>query len=290
LATFVGAAFAIRWRTPWLLLAPSSTAVGLMLSLLLWLDAPRPALGPGVLALGLALWTAGLLARGRDSGAPLRLVGALASLLAFGLGAASEITNGAYDTNWSAHLDSLTLVALAAWIAWESGPRRALLYLASLVLMCGVSWELHALGVRQLQAYAIPLGLYFAAAGLAAGLDARLGASKGALSALSWTLSGLAFTLPTFVQSFGAHPIRYAVWLLGESFVLIVVGLLAKRRGLLAVATTFVIVAGLRMVFQNPNLILPALIAASALFLTVGLAALIYFGIKRRGAEVPPAV
>jgi hypothetical protein len=284
LATFVGAAFAIRWRSPWLVAAPAVTAVGLVLSALLWLNAPRPALGPGVLALGLALWTAGLLVRG-DYGTPLRLVGAVAALLSFGLGVASEIVHTGPTFNWSAHLDSLTLLCLAAWIAWESTAHRLLLYLASLVLMSGLLWELWALGVDSVQAYAVPLGLYFVLAGLAAGADTRLGGAQGPVSALAWTLSGLAFGLPTLAQSFGDHAIRYCVVLLGESFVLILLGLVTKRRGLLAVSTTFVILAGLRMVFQNPNLILPALVTASCTFFSVGIGVLIYYGVKRQRAE-----
>jgi hypothetical protein len=243
-----------------------------------------------VLALGLALWTAGLFARRWAYTVPLRLAGVSASLLAFAVGTASEVAHVGSGLNWSAHLDSATLVALAIWIALEAGPRRLLLYLASLIGMGGVLWELNALGVDQLQAYAVPMGLYAAAAGLLAGADTRLGASKGRLSALAWTASGVAFGLPTFVQTFGASPVGYAILLLVESFALIVVGLIARRRGLLAVSTTFVVLAGLRMVFQNPSLILPALVLASVTFFAVGVAVLIYFGTKRTRDAAEDAV
>ena len=288
-ATLAGAAFAGRWRAPWLLAAPCATSVAMVLSLLAWLDAPRPLFGPAVLALGLALWTVGLVLDGGHS-LVLRLCGGAASAVALVTGAWHELTHTADTTNWSAHLDSLTLLAIAVWIAVESRRRRALLYPASLVAVVAALWEVQALGVTAVQAFAVPLGLYFVAVGLVASRDPQLGADGGAMAASAWTAAGLAFCLPTFVQTFGPHAIRYAVVLLGESFVLILVGLVVKRRGLLACASTFVIVAGLRMVFQNPDLILPALVTASCTFIGVGLVVLIVMGVRRRAAsaDAPP--
>lgn len=292
LATLAGAALAARWRAPWLVLAPGATAAALVLSLLTWVEAPRESLGPGVLALGLALWTAGLLARGRSASAPLRVVGSLASGLAFVVGWASQVAHAGAGVNWSAHLDALTLLALALWIAWEAREQRPLLYPASLVLLTALLWELHALGLRNLQGYALPLGAWCVAVGVVAARDQRLGRGAPAVAAAAWTLAGLAFCLPTFLQTFGGHTVRYALLLLAESFVLIVLGLLVKRRGLQAGATTFAILAGLRMVFQNPDLILPAFAAASCTFFSVGLGVLIWQGLKRRRApgpgEAPP--
>jgi hypothetical protein len=72
--------------------------------------------------------------------------------------------------------------------------------------------------------------------------------------------------------------------LLTESFLLVILGLVVKRRPLLATASSFVILAGLRMVVLSPSLVLPALVAASCLFLGVGVAMLVLHGRKRRAA------
>lgn len=287
LATLAGAALAARWRAAWMLLVPGAAGTALVLSLLAWLDAPRESFGPGVLALGLALWSAGLLARATSASAPLRLTGGLASALAFVVGAASQVAHAGPGPNWSAHLDSLTLVALALWIAWEARERRPLLYPASLVLVAALLWELQALGLRNLQGYALPLGLYCMAVGLVAARDPQLGRAGRPLAASAWTLAGLAPCLPTLLQTFGDFPVRYALLLLAESFLLVVLGLIVKRRGLQACASTFVILAGLRMVFQNPDLILPAFALASCTFFSVGLGVLVYQGLKRRRAAEP---
>lgn len=284
LATLAGAALAARWRAPWLALAPSGTAAMLVLSLLAWLDAPREGFGPSVLGLGLALWSAGLLARGRAASRPLRVAGGLVSALAFVVGWGSQVAHAGSGVNWSAHLDALTLLALALWIAWEGLEQRPLLYPASLVLVTALLWEAQALGLRNLQGYALPLGAWCVAVGLVAARDSRLGRGAETVAALAWTLAGVAFCLPTLLQTFGDHTVRYAVLLLAESFVLIVLGLLVKRRGLQAGATTFAILAGLRMVFQNPDLILPAFAAASCTFFSVGLGVLVWQGLKRRRA------
>ncbi len=215
------------------------------------------------------------------------MVGGLASALAFLVGWASQVAHSGPGPNWSAHLDSLTLVALALWVAWEARERRPLLYPASLALLAALLWELEALGLRNLQGYAVPLGLYCVAVGLAAARDSRLGRGGPFLAATAWTLAGAAFCLPTFLQTFGDFPVRYALVLLVESFLLVVLGLVVKRRGLQACASTFVILAGLRMVFQNPDLILPAFAMASCTFFSVGLGVLVYQGLKRRHAAEP---
>jgi hypothetical protein len=107
------------------------------------------------------------------------------------------------------------------------------------------------------------------------------------LAALLWALAGLAFCLPSAIDCFVDDAVGRSILLLGESFALLLVGLLAKRKGLLAVASTFVIIAGLRMVFQNPALILPAFVVVSALLIGVGLAVLLWQGMKRRGLSAP---
>lgn len=281
-STLVWAVLAARFRSSWLVVVPSGTAVVLVVVFLAWMDAPRAALGPAVLALGLALWTVGLLLDGEGTSLPLRIMGGLSASLAFGLGLVSEGRHRGDGVNVSAHLDSLTLAAIALWIAWEARRRRALLYPASLVAVAAGLWELHAFGVEALQVYAVTLGLYFIAAAVLAGGDAALEKMGDAVATLLWIAAGLSFCLPTLGQTFGDRPILYAIVLLGESFVLVVLGLVVKRRALLATASTFVVLAGLRMIFQNRELILPALVSASCLFLSVGLIVLVYQGLRPR--------
>jgi hypothetical protein len=286
-ATLAGAALAARWTSPWLVLAPCATATALVLSFLDWLHAPQASFGPSVLVLGLALWTAGIVV-GRGVSLPLRLAGAVIAGVAFLVGFVSQVSHAGTGPNWSAHLDSLTLVAVALWVAWEARTRRVMLYPASLLLVTAGLWEMRALGVDSIQAYAVPLGLYFVAAGFAAGRDSHLPPGGGELATAAWTLAGLSFCVPTFGQTFGAQAIRYSIVLLVESFLLLLLSLGVGRRTLLATASTFVILAGLRMVVQNTDLILPAVISASCLFLSVGLGVLIYQGFKRRGASQTP--
>src|SRR4029078_10886290 len=171
---------------------------------------------------GLALWTAGIASRRSAYGAPLRLAGSLTVPLAFVLGAVSELAHVGSEVNWSAHLDSLTLAALATWIAWESRWRRTLLYPASLVLLAALLWECHALGLRELQGYGVPVGMYFLLLGVVAGRDEHLSRHGSWLAPGAGSVAGRVFWVPTLLQTVGRRPVRAAVVLLAESFVLIV--------------------------------------------------------------------
>ncbi len=279
-ATAVGVAFTARWREPWLPAFPAATSFGLVLTNLDWMGAPRPSFGPSALTLGLALWSLGLAVRSRFS-LVLRVSGAVVAVAAFAVGCLAQFTYEGTGTNWSAHLGTLTLFALALWIAWESWERRPLLYLASFVALASGLWELAAFEVENLQAYAVPLGLYFMVAGFVAGRRGRQGTLADLLVTSAWILSAIAFCLPTLLQTMGQSPMLYASLLLAESVFLVVLGLIVKRYGMMASASGFAILAGLRMVFLNPILTLPALVLASITFFAVGLGVLVYQGRKR---------
>jgi hypothetical protein len=288
LLTLLGAVMVGRWRSPWLLAVPGLTSMALVLTSLRLLDVRPEAAGPSVLLLALAASATGtaLRVRAPSSGdgftLAFRLLGLALAAGAFVVAVLAEVSGGAH---WAAHLSGLCLFALAGLIAVEGAWLRTLFYPASAVLLAAVLWEINAFGFRDLQCFAVPLGLYLMLLAIVSARDPMLERSQGPLSALAWVASALAFGLATFVQSLGSHPIRYAVILLLESLFLLGLGLVVRRRGLLATSTTLLVLGGLRLLFLTPELILPALILAGLLLLVVGFVVLVVVGLKQRAAK-----
>jgi hypothetical protein len=288
LLTLLGSSMVARWRSPWLLAVPGFTAMALILTSLRLLDVRPEAAGPSVLVLAFAASAAGIALRAGSrvpaGGFSLawRLLGLALSACAFAVAVHAEVTGTA---GWATHVSGLCLAAIAGLIAVEGVWLRTLLYPASAVLMAAVLWEINAFGFENLQCFAVPLGLYLMLLAIVVARDPLLEKSRGPLSALAWVASALVFGLATFIQSLGSHPIRYAVILLVESLVLLGLGLVVRRRALLAASTTLLVLGGLRLLFLTPALILPALILAGLLLLVVGFVVLVVVGLRQRKAK-----
>src|SRR5262249_3049611 len=119
---------------------------------------------------------------------PCRIYGFGVNALAFliGLEVIAERQTPTLMHGLAGHLTAATIFAAAGLLAIEGRWRRLIFYPASALALATLLWELDVFEVDQLQAYAIPAGLYLLVLAFIGSRDSQLGSAAGPLSAIAW--------------------------------------------------------------------------------------------------------
>ncbi len=141
---------------------------------------------------------------------------------------------------------------------------------ASAILLAGILLEIAHLRPDNVQAYTAPLGLYVLALGLGAARVRDLPRDLGQLGQPAQAVGALVLMGPSLEQAWGDDGGVLAVLLLVEAIALLALALVQRGLWLLATSTGFIVLDGLRYLFD----------AARALpnWMTVAIAGLVLIG------------
>jgi len=150
----------------------------------------------------------------------------------------------------------LSLAILGGLVSAKALLERSLIIAAgsSIVLMCALLLEIAHFQPDNVQAYTVPIGLYFVGATL---LASRYGRLPEELSPVMERLYGLGPTIvmaPSFIQSLDRDAWEYGLALLLESLAFLALAVIQRRVWLLTIAVSFVVASGLHYLLFEEGL------------------------------------
>jgi hypothetical protein len=189
----------------------------------------------------------------------LRMAGAIYGLAApavgFTLVAAQShdgmIDGAAFETSALYQVSTLA-VALAGMIALVESTiahRRWIIVPASAVLLVALLLQIARLQPDDVQAYAIPVGVYLLLLGVAGLSRLKLIPELEPAAVYVEAIGAATIMLPTFVQSFGADWYHQVVLVI-EASAFFSAGVALRRRGMLSAAITFIVLVAGRALFD----------------------------------------
>jgi hypothetical protein len=276
------AAGAFLSREPRLLWAAGAFAGAAALALLEWRSVP-PEFWPLALSAGaIALFAVGFTGRARLGafGSALRQVGCAVAALAavsglwlffFGaVGSSSGFPRSLEDPLWHTTVASLLGLAALLTVEWRLRDAFPLVAAASASALVAALMEIAWLRPSEVQAFTVPTGAYLVALGLLALRDRR---ARWVEWAPPLEVVGAIVLLgPTHLASWDRAGFGQGIRLLAEVSVLLAIGLILRRRWLVAVALAFTGLQALRVLVdvidRLPNWVVFA--TSGALLLAVG--------------------
>lgn len=189
----------------------------------------------------------------------LRMCGAIYGLAAPAVGfalvaAQSEagmVEGAALETSALYQVSTLAvaLVGVIALVESAIAHRRWIIVPASAVLLVALLLQIARLQPDDVQAYAIPVGVYLLLLGVAGLSRLKLIPELEPAAVYVEAIGAATIMLPTFVQSFGGGW-YYQVVLVVESAAFFSAGVALRRRGMLSAAITFIVLVAGRALFD----------------------------------------